>query len=89
MKQWIILMFVSVQVKQELVSSRINFIHELSHELTNNLKLRKLGYIKKTKYQQNPKVGWRQSFVLSLASRNKTLVIAAKIYAETDTILFS
>ena len=77
------------KVKQELVSSRINFIHELSHELPNNLKLRKLGYIKKTKYQQNPKVGWRQSFVLSLPSRSKTLVITAKIYAETDAILFS
>ena len=40
------------------------------------------------KYQQHLKIGWRQSLVPSLPSRNKTLVIAAKHYEETDIKMF-
>ena len=40
------------------------------------------------KHQENPEVGWRQSPVLSLYSRNNALVRAAKIDAETDIKAF-
>ena len=40
-------MFVSTQVKQELISSRIYFVCELPHKLPKGLKLRKLGNVKK------------------------------------------
>ena len=39
-----------------------------------------LCYSESRKYQKNTKVGWRYSLVLSFPSRNKTLVIAAKMY---------
>ena len=46
-------------------------------------KFQDLGSLETRKYQKNLKVGLRQSFVL-----NKTFVIAAKIYKETDIKVF-
>ena len=43
-----------------------------------------LGSEETITFQENTKVGWRQSIVHSHISRNQTLVIRAKIYAETD-----
>ena len=36
-------MFDSPQVKWDLISSIINFVYKMPHELSNNLRLRKLG----------------------------------------------
>ena len=46
-------------------------------------KFQDLGSLETRKYQKNLKVGLRQSFVL-----NKTFVISAKIYKETDIKVF-
>ena len=73
-------MFGSPQVKRDMISSTRNFV-----QLPNNLKLRLLENYETS---GKPEVGWRQSPVLSLYSRNNTLVRAAKIDTETDIKAF-
>ena len=50
----------SLQVKQNLISSNRNFVYELSHKLSNDLKPKDFR-----KYQENRNTGWGQSLVPS------------------------
>ena len=68
------------QVDRDLIFGRITFVHELLHKLANDVTLRILGNLKVFRKIPN----WKQRLVASLPSRNKALVIAAKIYPETD-----
>ena len=63
----------SRQVERILISSTVNLVYELPHELPNNLTLQKI-----MKYQKN----------ISLSSRNQTLEIAVKTHTKFDTKLF-
>ena len=65
-----------------MISSTISFLHELPHELPNNLKRRTLGN------QENLKIGLRENLEYILPSRNKILVIAAKNYVRQDLKVF-
>ena len=58
-----------------------NIVYKLPHELSDDLKPldpRKLGNIEKIS------IGERQSLILSLLSRNKTLVLGVRNYAKAD-----
>ena len=58
----------------------MNVVQKLTHELPKDLDSYKTG-----KYQEKLKVGLKQSLVLSLPSKNNTLVtVGAKITEKTD-----
>ena len=57
----------SPQVKRYLISSITNWVHELPHELPNDLRLRILG---NQEILEKVKFGWRCSLVPSLPFRN-------------------
>ena len=60
-----------------LTIAECHFVHELSQKLPNGLSL------ETRKYQKNLKTGW-QSLFPGFRPRNKTLILVAKKYGETD-----
>ena len=66
------------QVNQNVVSSTVNLVYELLHELSNNIRLR-IQEIRNN--QQNNKFGRRHSLVSNLLSRNEGFAIAVQKHA--------
>ena len=67
-----------LQVNQNVVSSTVNLVYEMSHELSNDIRLR-IQEIRNN--QQNNKFGRRHSLVSNLLSRNEAFAIAVQKHA--------
>ena len=69
-------------IKQNLISSILNFVYELPHKFLNNLSLKIFGNKEK---KENKKNGLGLRLVSSLFSRNYFLSTAVKTYEKPGT----
>ena len=71
--------FDSPQGKRNLIFNITNFVSELSHQLRNDLRLKKIR-----KWKENLRIGWEQNLVSNFFSKHWFLAISVKRCLKAD-----